>query len=159
MNKAFGAVAVDADTVASSSGQSGENLSSQDPCSLIETYEQKIKLLQEQVLRANSNLRNVLYNVLPSLCFNNVPLYKEYGLHHDVPMTVGQSPVDYARGGARTNDKFELFDIIPGSESSDHGVVFRGAMQLEGGRPCLVKEIALDNKLDARFVESLCIKK
>ena len=69
-------------------------------------------------------------------------------------MTVSQSPVDYARGGARTNDKFELFDIIPGS-SSDRGVVFRGAMQLEGGRPCLVKEIALDNKLDARFVESL----
>ena len=155
MDKSMKAVAMDADVVASSKEQNGENLYSREQDNLVATYEHKIKLLQEQVLRANRNLRNVLYNVLPALCFNNVPLYKEHALQQEVTMTVGQSPVDYARGGARTNDKFELFDVIPGSESPDRGVVFRGAMQLEGDRPCLVKEIALDNKLDARFVESL----
>ena len=121
---------------------------------------EKIKTLRKQLLDAKDELRYIIYTLLPTLNFRNVPVHEEFQLKTPISptgTTTSTTSMDYCVRGIQEGlfGQYQLFEIIPGSESPDGSVVFRGAIKVQGGQRCLVKEIALDHKLDPLYVEQL----
>ena len=124
----------------------------------------KIKQLEKQLLESQNKLRDIVYTVLPKLAFCNVPHFYEKA------KVSGSAVVNAVSGGGigaisyvreMTNQLtgiFHVYEVVPGSESRNGAIVYRGARKAEGGDPCLVKEIALDNLLEPLFVEQLNIE-